>query len=378
MLGAAAFFLMSILIHFPINNSPRYYSDIIDTFWYGRVNANNVPYVVSGIPYVTYNFEYPSICGLILWLGGWLSGGSVTTYAIVEFGTSFIFFIALTHITFQFLEYLNLGHTKQLIFSVFAPSILLYGAYNYDTIQTFLVIAALYLFVARSKIDLSAIMIGLSVATKLTPLFLMPLFWQELRGFEKRLRFTLIAAGAWAVPNVPFMVANFGYANNSGWYYSYHFLQTWGLEDTFLVWIFPNNTPVFAGNINFTWWTVAKDISLALVALTALVIYFYFNKKSLLTRAFLITGLTLLFSYIAAPQLNLNLLPFLALVPVVPLTLFYLFDITNVMIILTWFMIPNSHPTLPGLVQTFALLRQIYLAFMMGLVALSKSFRPKS
>ncbi len=129
---------------------------------------------------------------------------------------------------------------------------------------------------------------------------------------------------------------------------------------------------------SIAWWSIAKDISLALVAVSALCVYFYFSKRPLLTRAFLITGLTLLFSYIAAPQLNLDLLPFLALVPIVPISLFYLFDVTNVMIILTWFMIPNSAPTLPGIVQTFALLRQIYLAFMMALAVFPRFFRPKS
>ncbi len=234
MMGAAVFFIMSILIHFPINNSPRYYSDIVDTFWYGRT-TNNIPNVITGIPYVTYNFEYPAVCGLVFWLGGWLSGGSVQIYAAVEFGVSFVFFLLLTHTVFQFLEFLNLGHTKQLIVSVFAPSVLIYGAYNYDMIQTFFVIVALYFFVARSKPDLSAIFLGLAIATKLTPLFLIPIFWQELRGFGSRLRFTLIAAGAWAIMNVPFMIAHFG-----GWYYSYQFLESWGLEDSFLVWIFPN------------------------------------------------------------------------------------------------------------------------------------------
>ena len=144
-------------------------------------------------------------------------------YAAVEFGVSFVFFLLLTHTTFQFLEFLNLGHTKQLIVSVFAPSVLIYGAYNYDMIQTFFVIAALYFFVARSKPESSAIFLGLAIATKLTPLFLIPIFWQELRGFGSRLRFTVIAAVAWAIMNVPFMVAHFG-----GWLYSYQFLANWG------------------------------------------------------------------------------------------------------------------------------------------------------
>jgi hypothetical protein len=360
MMAAAVFFLMSILIHFPIPNSPSYYSDIVDKFWYGRT-VNGIPYVISGIPYVTYNFEYPAVCGLILWLGGWLSGGSAQTYAAVEFGISMAFFLLLTHATYQFLDYLHVGHTRQLIVSIFAPSVLIYGAYNFDIVQTFLVVASLYFFITQRKENVSAAFLGLAVATKLLPVLFVPLFWQELGSHRKVIRYSLVTAAAWAFPNVPFMLVKF-----DGWKYSYQFVASWGLEDSFLVWIFPNSST----------WSIAKDASLALIAVSALSVYYFLKQRPLLTRAFVLTGFFILFSYIAAPQLNLDILPFIALVPVVPISLFYLFEVSDVMIILIWFFIPNSHPTLPGLVQTFALLRQIYLAFIVFLGVFARH-RPK-
>ncbi|HZW56890.1 MAG TPA: hypothetical protein VFF30_11425 [Nitrososphaerales archaeon] len=356
MLAAAVFFLMSIFIHFPLSNSPRYYSDIVDTFWYGRApQGGGLPFAATGIPYVTYFFEYPPICGLILWLGGWGSGGSAQLYAAIEFGILLLFFLMTTHFTYQFLENLGLGHTKQIIFSIFAPSVLFYGAYNFDIVQTAFVIASLYFFVARKNSNLAAIFLGLSISTKLSPIFLIPLFWQEMKGNAARLRFTILTAAVVAATNVPFIIANYNL-----WYQSYRFLASWGLEDSFLVWIFPNPAT----------WNLAKDVSLALLGISAISIYIFLRGKPLLVRAFLITGIFLLFSYIATPQMNLDLLPFFALVPVVPLSLFYLFDITDVAIILTWFIFQNS--TLPGFTQTFALLRQIYLAVILGLVAFTK------
>ncbi|MHB8566277.1 MAG: hypothetical protein ACYC7D_00170 [Nitrososphaerales archaeon] len=354
MVGAASFFMMSIFIHFPLNNSPMYYSDIVDTFWYQRLSAAGVPSAISGIPYITYFFEYPPVCGLILWLGGWASGGNVMIFAAIEFGVLLGFFLLLTHFTYLFLDNLGLGHTRQLIFSVFVPSILFYGAYNYDIVQAFFTIAALYFFIARPKYELSAIFLGLAVATKISPVFLLPLFWQEMRSNSQRIWYTLITGATIAAMNVPFMAAHF-----SLWLQSYQYLANWGLEDSFLVWIFPENV-----------WNVAKELSLALIVISSLSIYLFLNRKPLLVRAFLITGVFLLFSYIATPQLNLDLLPFFSLVPVVPISLFYLFEITDVLIILTWFIYPN--PTLPGLSQTFALLRQIYLVFILVLVMLSK------
>ena len=70
------------------------------------------------------------------------------------------------------------------------------------------------------------------------------------------------------------------------------------------------------------------------------------------------------------PQMNLDLLPLFALVPMIPLSLFYLFEIADVCIILTWFEFKNS--TLPGVPQTFALIRQIYLAVILGILGFSK------
>ena len=354
-MAAAAFFLMSIFIHFPLNNSPMYYSDIVDTFWYGRAPQGGPPFVVTGIPYVTYFFEYPPISGLILWLGGWASSGNVMVFAAVEFGSLLGFFLLMTHFTYLFLDKLGLSYTRVMLFSIFAPSILFYGAYNYDLVQTFFVVASLYFFIAKPKYNASAIFLGLSVATKLSPAFLLPLFWQELDGNYKRVRYTVIASVTVVLANLPFILANY-----SLWLQSYQYLAGWGLEDSFFVWIFPNDST----------WPIAKDLGLALILISSLAIYIFLRTKPLLTRALLITGVFILFSYIATPQLNIDILPLLALVPVVPLSLFYLFEFTDVLIILTWFVFPN--PTHPGLTQTFALLRQIYLAFILGLAALSK------
>lgn len=355
MASAATFFLASIFIHFPLNNSPQYYSDIVDTFWYGRP-PGGPPSAISGIPYVTYFFEYPPVCGLILWLGGWISGGNVMVFSAVEFGVLLGFFLLLTHFTYLFVDKLRLNHTRQIIFSVFAPSILFYGAYNYDVVQTFFVVASLYFFIARPRYNVSATFLGLSVATKLSPAFLLPLYWQEMKTNSQRLVYTVIAAGTTLALNLPFMIANF-----SQWLSSYQYLATWGLEDSFMVWIFPHSST----------WTVAKDINLVLVAASILAIYAFLQHKPLLIRAFLVSGAFLLFSYIAAPQLNIDLLPFFSLVPIIPLSLFYLFEVTDVLIILTWFIYPN--PTLPGLTQTIALMRQIYLAFILLLLVITKN-----
>ncbi|MCL5068921.1 MAG: hypothetical protein M1368_11315 [Thaumarchaeota archaeon] len=347
MLAATVAFLISALIHFPLQNSPLYYSDFVYSFW-GRSG------ILTGIPYVNYMFEYPPISGLVLWAGAWASQGSQVIFISIEFGILYLFMLFTTHVVFQFLKYLGLSYNRQLLFTIFVPSIIFYGAYNFDLIQAFFIVFCLYLFIARKRVLLSAAVLGLAVATKLTPALLLPLFLQELGDNNTRLKFTGVAAGVVGALNIPFAVANFG-----TWLNGYLFLKGWGLEDSFLVWIFPNSNS----------WILAKDISLALVAGSALFIYLYFRSKPLLTRAFMIMVAFTLFSYIASPQMNVDFLPLFALVPLIPLSLFYLLEISNAAIILSWFEFPN--PVLPGVSQTFALIRQIYLAFVLGLLAFS-------
>ena len=220
---------------------------------------------------MTYTLEYPPVCGLILWLGGWASGGNIDIFAIVEFGILLIFAVLVSHFVYQFIGYLGISRNRQLLFSVFAPSLLLYGAYNFDIIQTFFVVASLYFFIARSKPKLSALSLGLAIATKLSPALLLPLFWQEIPTQKGRITYSAILGVVVGVLNVPFMIANF-----STWLSGYTFLKNWGLEDSFLVWIFNNQND----------WGVAKDISYVLLGGAVLAVYIFFRSKPLLVRVF--------------------------------------------------------------------------------------------
>jgi hypothetical protein len=354
-MATGVFFLVSIIIHFPINSSPQFYSDFLGSFWGRMVGNSSVHEVVVGIPYITYMFEYPPICGLILWLGGWASGGSQTIFAAVEFGVLLLFTIMTSHIVYQFLGYLKLGHNRQLLFSVFAPSLLFYGAYNFDIVQTFFVVTSLYFFMARKNFKLSALSLGLAIATKLSPAILLPLFWQEIPNKKDRITYSAVMGGTVFALNIPFMIANFG-----TWLAGYEFLKNWGLEDSFIVWIFNNPDS----------WGFAKDVSYVLLGAATISVYVFFRHKPILVRAFMLLGMFILFSYIATPQMNLDLLPLFSLVPMIPLSLFYLYELTDTGIIVSWFAFQNS--TLPGVPQTFALLRQIYLAVIIGILGFSK------
>lgn len=355
MIAAAMSFLISILIHFPYaKTGPPFYSDIVGAFW-TRLEPNGLREVVYGIPYVNYVFEYPPICGLILWFGGWESAGNLGAFAAIEFGILLIFSVLTAHYLYLFLDHLGLSHNRQLIFTIFAPTLIFYGAYNFDIVQVFFVVLSLYWFIANSKPKASAFALGLAVATKLSPALLLPIFLQDISGNRNRATYTIITGGTFAAFNIPFMIANY-----NTWLAGYTFLKNYILEDSFLVWVFNSDTSL-----------VAKDVSYVLLAGVVLCIYFFFWKRPLLVRAFMVTCAFLLFSYIAAPQLNLELLPFFALVPLIPIPLFYLSEFADVAIIISWFNITTGYASLPGITQTYALIRQICIAIMLGILAIS-------
>lgn len=257
------------------------------------------------------------------------------------------FFVLSAHLLYNFLNHLKLDHNLQWIFTIFVPSVVIFGAYNFDIIQAFFVILALYLFIAQDKPSTSAGALGFAIGTKLFATVLIPFLLQDLRrskGIKVSRNYALISLGVPGALNIPFALLNY-----SNWISGYTYFKTWGLEDTFLVWIFSSRSS----------WGIAEFVSAGLVVLSIIAIFVFLRDRPLLVRCFLAMGSFLLFSYISAPQMNLDLLPFFAVVPLVPLPLFYFFEATTATFSALWYSFPD--PRSPGIVQAVALIRQIAL-----------------
>ncbi len=350
--AAVGVFVASAIFHWP---TFHIYSDITTSFW-NRTNSAGVPYLTYEIPYVGYVFEYPPVCGLVVWLGGWLSGGNLQVYAGVEFTILGIFFVLTANYLYKFLEKLGINQNLQFFFTLFVPSAFAFAAYNFDVIETFFIVLSLYLYLVTGNRKLSAAALGLAVATKLFPILLLPLFLQDIKQFRKKLDYALISIGVPLGLNVPFMFANY-----SRWLAGYLYLKNWGLEDSFLVWFFPNRAS----------YPIAEAISAILILASCCSVYFLLRRQPLLLRSFLVIGCFVLLSYISPPQLNLDLLPFFALIPLISLPLFYTFEATNITFIALWDSFVN--PSLPGVVQAIALARQICLGCILAIVVLRRS-----
>ena len=340
--------LMSIIIHSPWN-SPNLYSDIVDSFW-GRcwVQSGALPYVGSS-PGCSTSFEYPVLSGFLLYfvkLVGVTLEGYYVTFSILSLATGVVLVAACYGITRR------LGRTLDPLYFVM-PSFLIYGLYNFDLFHAMLAIVSLFFFLRGNKLA-SASFLGLAVDLKLTSVVLLPIFLMELKGTRDRLRYLVTFAALVAAFNLPIILLNF-----SNFLAGYQFIGNWGLEDAWYVWIFQNPAT----------WDYAKIFALGLAGL--LLLRVYTMKAGILTKSFLAIAVYLLSTYIYAPQFNLFLIPFIAVLEMKHPAL-YPWDGFNALIILTWF-VPLSSPTLPwNWPQLFALLRAGCLAWMCMTVSASE------
>jgi len=321
---------------------PNIYSDIT-SFW-GRswVSGGQVPYSSSGA-----FLEYPPVSGAILYasrvLGGALSGvagGDYTGYYLAFCAFSLLAIVAIAWSTWRLASDLGV-RVNPLYFLL--PTMIIYGIYNFDLFNALFIILCLQLFVEKKK-GLSAVTLGVALATKFVAVVLLPIFLLELVGTKERVRYLVLSLAVAAAFFIPIAIFNFGYFSQF-----YSFYSGWGLEDAWYVWIFGDPFS-----------SLAKTFGL--IVMGVLLLRVYTLKMPLVPRSFIALSAYLLGTYIYAPQFNVMLIPLMAVLAVTS-PFVYLLDVFNALIILTWFTVPDStHPwTLP---QAMALLRSASLALL--------------
>jgi hypothetical protein len=318
--------------------SPSIYSDVA-SFW-GRdwVASGQVPFSSGAF------FEYPPLSGVVLYasriIGGAVGGNFGGAYAgyYVGFSTlSLIAGLALAWSTWRLARGLGVDVDP---FYFLLPSMIVYGVYNFDLFNALFIVLSLQFFVERRS-NLSGVFLGLSMATKLVGIVLLPVFLLELPTWNSRIRylaFSLLSAGIFFVP---IAVYDPGYFGQFFSYYSH-----WGLEDAWYIWIFNDQFSIAAKAFGG-------------VLLLALLLRVYTLKVPLAPKALLALAAYLLATYIYAPQFNITLIPLFAVLAIGSPWLVTL-EVFNALIILTWFSFPNpTHAwTVP---QAIALIRSASL-----------------
>jgi uncharacterized membrane protein len=311
---------------------PNHYSDIVSIYY--RSGIGNGPH---GIPYVDYVFEYPTLVGAIVYVASLLARSStqdfftsLVYYKLVVDFVLYAFTIMAIVVLYKLTE--RYGVASKRIWQLFLvmPSFLMFVDYNFDIIAIALALLALYLFIL-GKHSTSAISLGLGIGAKLYPAVLLPALLAASPSWKSRGRYAITAIAIVAIINLPFMLVKF-----STWYGTWSFLAGWGIENSWLIFIFGQMDPLahYFGLAVFLYIAYKAMMETRKRAIAA--------DQKLLVRSFLLSLAWLLGSYIVTPQMALILLPFYVLMPTVPILAAYVSDTLNALIMVFWFAEMNA------------------------------------
>jgi len=326
-------FIFSFLIHNPYLK-PNYYSDII-SIWH-RVEFRN-----NGIPYFQIKFEYPQLAGLITYISNILGKDILTYYLLMSFQL-FFFTIGSILLTYKIVKLKNFEINRIYRYFLFTLTTLLFLIYNYDILVVFFILLAIY-FYFKEKFSLVGLSIGFGIISKFVPIFLIPIFLLEIKGFRKKLLFLIPAIIIPFIANLLPAIYNYPI-----WFETYKHHMEWGLENSWLIFLF----------INSSSWNTAKLLSELLLIYGAFKVYVW-KEKNIIEKCFAMLSVFLLTNYVYTPQMNLWLLPFFVFSNK-NFYLFYPFELLNACIILFWFITPNPTQAF-SITQYFATSRSILL-----------------
>ena len=287
------------------------YSDIPHLITLRGFSIGNIPYLDripgSTDPHMQY-LEYPVLTGMFMWFASWLtpSGGTdmhrEQAFWLINAGMlmacAVVAVVALMR-----------THRRRpwdaLLFAV-APVLALDATVNWDLLAVALTAVAMACWANRRAVW-SGVFLGLAVAAKLYPVFLLvPLLllcWRggRLREFGQALAGALVA---WLIVDVPFMVLNF-----QGWATFYTYSEVRGI-DYGSIWLIleqngwlPSGFPVSRVNLVIALLLALCCLGIAWLAFAAQ------RRPRFAQLAFLVIAAFVLTNKVYSPQYVLWLLP---------------------------------------------------------------------
>lgn len=334
--------LLSTFLHMPSPfGNPSMYSDINSIYTDLFIGKKKIEeggrwYVEPrdfAIPYIHYKFEYPPIIGFT-----WLITTSISNVLSENddekvlcnylFQSLIILYAALLLVTDVYGIAQKLKLRWQAIYLIAMPSLVLFATYNWDLIAIAFAIRSLFYLLIKKDSFRGGIFAGLALASKIIPgVIILPIVLELY--FTRRFKDgTKFMSGALIGGLIPYMLILMAAPRGFHDFISHH--ASWYLENSWYV--------MFTDNI---WSEGLRSLSQALVALSIFIFSFLpikgIYENRILVKSWLVTAGFILFNYVYTPQMNLILLPYLALLaPSEPLMI-YSFDFLNGLIILLWF-----------------------------------------
>lgn len=342
-------FSLSAIMH--ANTSiPYYYSDF--NAFYGRPEIQAL-----GIPYMDFPFEYPPLSGLILYTSMITSQmKSPTIWYVTYLAWLAIFTMLLAYGSCRLCELTGADKNRVITRVFLTGSMIGYLVYNFDIILVALLTLSLCAFMVN-RTRLSALFLGLGVVTKLFPIMLLPILMQQLRTRRERLIYPLIVAATMSCFYLPIAALSF----DALWRMLTLTFEG-GPENTWLVFFF--DYPPF---------TMMRYVGIAIWLLT-LAHALTGKNRSMVERAYMMTGGFLLGSWVFTPQMALWLLPLLACMNTLPQIAFTIFDLSNAAMMLFFFQFSNQFSA-SSPIQWINLIRVGVLAVSLAPYFMGKSLR---
>jgi uncharacterized membrane protein len=176
------------------------YTDVVPLLDTEQLRGSRLPFFDECVDAEAVNCdEYPIVTMYVMRLASWISGDDYAPFYWVNA-------LLLTGFAVAIAVMLYVANGSKALYFALAPTLLVYGTVNWDLVAVAFATAGLLLFFQRRDRG-AGVSLGLGVATKLYPAFLLvPLLVQRLR--ERRPDGAIVlgwtAVGTWLVVNLPF------------------------------------------------------------------------------------------------------------------------------------------------------------------------------
>lgn len=260
--------------------------------------------------------EYPVITGLVMYVTAQIAHVSATYY-LLNTALLALLFIVVALITARIRP--QFGYLLS-----FTPAVIASLYINWDLWAIATMMLSIYWF-DRKQNDLSALAIGISIATKFIPVFLIPvvlyIFYRN-HNFKGALRYLLITIATWLVINLPVALTSF-----DGWWYFYK-LNIERVADWGSIWYALSALGIGLTNLNY----LSILFLLACVAALGIFLFSLDYIPSLAQIAFIVIAAITCISKVYSPQYVLWLAPLalIALIDERDLPAFWVWQIAEV------------------------------------------------
>ncbi len=292
--------------------------------------------IVAGYPYIDYSFEYTPLIAL-----QWIAASKIALYLLSHghdpltaitrafYVINTVFYMLYMLAIYSIAKKINASKVSTAL-AVISPSMIYYLFYNWDISASALMAIGLLLML-KDRCYAAPFFLGLAASVKIFPGIALITYaiaiYREGLGFKKT--FTTLAIGVSAA-SAPYIALLLLYPPALFYILSYH--SNWYCENCFYV--------LFTSDIFDPYFRIGSTILMTSIPLLySLYIYRrdFLVRRLSLTASLISTSLSISFSYVYSPQMNIMVSPLYIVLRGRKPYLLLLQDLLNTLIMILWF-----------------------------------------